>query len=67
MRLQREAKVCRICGDDEPFHVHDGGKRIEDYFTVGRGQTDFQAAQAWRARALAAEAGLTQREEALDG
>jgi hypothetical protein len=48
--------ACNICGDLEPFHVHDGDKRIEDYFTVGRGHTDFSAAKAWKARALAAEA-----------
>jgi hypothetical protein len=48
--------ACNICGDTEPFHVHDGDRRIDDYFTVGRGQTDFTAAQAWRERALKAEA-----------
>lgn len=46
---------CSICGDTEPFHVHHGDKRIDDYFTVGRGMTDFEAAKAWRERALKAE------------
>lgn len=46
------AEACSICGDDEPFHVHDhNGERIERYFTVGRGQTDFQAALAWKDQA----------------
>lgn len=49
--------ACAICGDEEPFHVHDGDRRIEDYFTVGRGQTDFEAAVAWKRRALEAERG----------
>ena len=48
--------LCTICGDDEPFHVHNEGKRIEDYFTVGRGQTDFGAAEAWKHRVLTAVA-----------
>jgi len=49
---------CSICGDPEPFHVHHNDERIEDYFTVGRGQSDFMAAQVWRRRALRAEAVL---------
>jgi hypothetical protein len=47
-------RPCRICGDQEPHHVHHGGSRIEDYFTVGRGQTDFQAALSWQQKYLAA-------------
>lgn len=46
---------CEVCGDPEPTHVHNGGKRIDDYFCVGRGETDFDAAERWKARALAAE------------
>lgn len=57
---------CRICGDSEPFHVHYRGERIEGYFTVGRGQTGFQAAQAWQRRALAAEADLAKAREITD-
>lgn len=49
---------CSICGDWEPFHVHNGDERIDDYFTVGRGMTDFLAAQEWKRRALEAEAQL---------
>lgn len=45
---------CSICGDLEPFHVHDGDKRIDDYFTVGRGMTDLTAARIWKDRALEA-------------
>ena len=41
---------CRICGSDEPYHAHDGDKLIPDYFTIGRGQTEFEAAQAWKLR-----------------
>jgi hypothetical protein len=47
--------LCAVCGDDEPVHVHCGKKRIEDYFTVGRGESDFAAALRWRERALRAE------------
>lgn len=43
-----DEKPCRICSDPEPHHVHNGDERIEDYFTVGRGQTDFQAALSWQ-------------------
>lgn len=49
------AQACTICGDREPFHVHDGDRRIEDYFTVGRGMSDMDAAREWQRRALAAE------------
>lgn len=51
--------VCTICGDREPFHVHDGDRRIEDYFTVGRGMTEMDAARAWQARARDAERALS--------
>lgn len=49
---------CTVCGDTEPSHVHHNGLRIDDYFTVGRGETDFDAAVRWKRRALAAERGL---------
>lgn len=49
------ARVCAICGDDEPVHVHRGDERIEDYFVVGRGESDFMAARRWKQRALEAE------------
>lgn len=49
--LREAGRACTYCGDTEPHHVHDAeGQRIEDYFTVGRGQTEFQAAQSWRAK-----------------
>lgn len=51
-KLIEDIGNCSICGDDEPFHVHSQGKRIENYFTVGRGQTDFQAADAWKKKYL---------------
>lgn len=41
-------RPCGICGEHEPHHVHNDGERIEDYFTVGRGQSDFQAALSWQ-------------------
>lgn len=50
------ARACSICGDTEPFHVHDGDRRIENYFTVGRGMSDMDAAREWHRRAVAAEA-----------
>jgi hypothetical protein len=50
-----DPKACSICGDSEPSHVHHEGRRIEDYFTVGRGETEMEAARRWKARALAAE------------
>lgn len=53
-------KPCTVCGDAEPVHVHDGDKRIEDYFVVGRGETDFGAAKRWKIRALVAEAQLAE-------
>lgn len=56
--------ICTICGDTESFHVHDGDSRIEDYFTVGRGMTELQAALAWKRRALDAE---QQLEEIIGG
>jgi hypothetical protein len=46
---------CRICGDSEPFHVHNGDIRIEDFSTVGRGMTDLEAANIWKRRALMTE------------
>lgn len=51
----RYGPKCSICGDLEPFHVHDGKKRIDDYFTVGRGMTDLIAARLWKDRAMDAE------------
>lgn len=48
-------QACAICGDTEPFHVHNGDGRIEDYFTVGRGMSAMDAAREWQRRALAAE------------
>lgn len=49
------SKPCSICGDKEPFHVHNGKIRIEDYFTIGRGMTQLEAAKWWKQRALDAE------------
>jgi hypothetical protein len=54
-RTNEPGGVCTICGDLDPVHVHDGERRIEDYFVVGRGQTDFSAARYWKRRALQAE------------
>lgn len=51
----RRSRRCLVCGDDEPFHVHHQGRRIEGYFTVGRGQSNFDAARAWKARAVELE------------
>lgn len=57
---------CEICGDAEPSHVHYEGGRIEDYFTVGRGESDFAAAQRWQRRATDAELHILKL-EGLDG
>ena len=47
---------CSICNDLEPFHAHDAdGKRVENYFTVGRGMEDITAARMWKDRALESE------------
>lgn len=51
---------CTICGDPEVTHVHNDGKRIESYFTVGRGESEMDAARRWKARALVAERELAQ-------
>lgn len=66
------AQPCTICGDTEPVHVHKNGPdmepmqdRIEDYFTVGRGETDMEAADRWKNRALAAEVELEDAREWL--
>lgn len=50
-------KPCTICGSTEPGHVHNTvtGEMIPDYFTVGRGETDLEAALRWQRRALVAE------------
>jgi hypothetical protein len=48
--------VCAICGDEERHHCHNGGTRIENYFTIGRGQDELDAAREWHGRAVAAEA-----------
>lgn len=58
--------VCHICGDAEPVHVHNGPDRIEDYFVVGRGETDLGAARRWKERALDAEERLETVREAVD-
>jgi hypothetical protein len=50
LRSRAKRKKCSICGDAEPYHVHSGPERIEDYFTVGRGQSDLEAAQGWKAK-----------------
>jgi hypothetical protein len=50
--------ACGICGDAEPCHAHDGDNRIEDYLTVGRGETPAAAAMRWQARAFRAEEAL---------
>lgn len=52
------AETCKICGDSEPFHVHNGPHRIENYFTVGRGMTEMEAAREWQRKAKKAEAAL---------
>lgn len=54
-RVKNSARPCSICGDDEPSHVHHNGQRIEDYFTVGRGQSDFDAALLWQQRYFSAK------------
>lgn len=51
-------RVCRLCGSTEPFHVHlgwqsEGGRVLEEYFTVGRGLSEFESAQEWQRRAKA--------------
>jgi hypothetical protein len=51
-KVTKDAKACSICGDAEPVHAHNGKERIEDYFTVGRGQSDFEAAKFWKRRYL---------------
>jgi hypothetical protein len=61
-----ERRACSICGDSEPFHVHDQGQRIENYFTVGRGMSEMDAARAWQARAVAAEQRVAVLERELD-
>lgn len=53
------SQPCTICGDPEPSHVHDWDERIEDYFTVGRGESEFDAARRWKGRAYRAEQALT--------
>jgi len=59
----RPGDVCAICGDREPWHIHDSnGRRISDYFVVGRGQTDLEAARSWKSRALDAERRLAELE-----
>lgn len=63
MYIHRPAR-CTTCGDTEPFHVHDGDRRIEDYFTIGRGMSDLGSALAWKRRALSAE---RQLEEIIGG
>jgi len=62
------AQPCEICGDPEPVHVHDNAHdmaRIEDYFTVGRGEDEMQAANRWKTRALRAEVGVNDAREWL--
>ena len=48
-------RACSICLDSERHHVHDGDRRIENYFTVGRGQSEMDAAREWHVRATRAE------------
>lgn len=55
---REEGRVCSICGSPEPFHVHDGDRRIDSYFTIGRGLTDFESAEIWKSRALRAQRAL---------
>jgi hypothetical protein len=57
--------ACKICGDHEPVHVHVGDERIEDYFTVGRGESDMDAARRWQARTVAAEKRLAEAATAV--
>lgn len=49
--------TCKICGDTEPHHVHDEmglvgapEERIENYFLIGRGQTDMEALRSWQSK-----------------
>ena len=63
--LGAAATACRICGEPEPSHVHNDGKRIEHYFTVGRGESDFMAALRWRDLAEAREAELAEARRLL--
>lgn len=51
---------CAICGDTEPFHTHNEGQRIEDYFTVGRGLSEFESALLWQRKAKKRAADLKQ-------
>lgn len=60
-----ESRACAICGNSEPFHVHNQGERIEDYFLVGRGLDEMGAARIWKVRAVGAEAGVERLQEAL--
>ena len=68
-KIEQEARAavlaCRICGEPEPSHVHNDGKRIEHYFTVGRGESDFMAALRWRDLAEAREAELAEARRLL--
>lgn len=57
--------VCKICGSGEPFHGHLDGKRVEDYFTIGRGLTELESAAIWQDRAVKAERKLNAAREAL--
>jgi len=61
----RYGPKCSICRDLEPFHVHNGKRRIDDYFTVGRGMSDLEAARLWKDRALTAERELRKVKEEL--
>jgi hypothetical protein len=44
------SEPCTICADVEPHHVHDRAERIDDYFLIGRGQTDEEAARSWQTK-----------------
>jgi hypothetical protein len=48
-------KPCTKCGSMEPFHIHHGDRVIQDYFLIGRVNSDMEAARIWKQRALKAE------------
>jgi len=64
--MPQSDKACKICGDTEPFHVHNQGERIEDYFIIGRGQSDFDAAQVWKRKYHTQKRTVGALEDAID-
>lgn len=63
--IEPDPHACKICGDTEPFHVHvgsqePGARRLENYFTKGRGLTEMESAREWKRRAQRYHAALEQ-------